>query len=121
MDHTNQSDSKSSLERRVVSRLDAHERASIRRLGEDEDRSETKEYSCGVLDISRNGLRIFTRQTLSLGEEVEISIERAGFRRTHIMLGVVRWLAPSREISGNFIGLEFLNERDLVAWQKTFH
>jgi hypothetical protein len=37
------------------------------------------------------------------------------------MLGVARWLTPSREVSGNFIGLEFLNQRDLAAWRKTFH
>lgn len=119
MRHSHQPGSRSISERRTVSRLDAHEHAVIRRL--EDDGSETKEHSCGVLDISQNGLRLFTRQLLMLGEEVEISIERAGFRRACTMLAAVRWVTPSREISGNFVGLEFLNERDLSIWRKTFH
>lgn len=121
MGNSNPSEPQISAERRAVSRLDAHEHAVIRRLEDDGWRSETKEHSCGVLDISQNGLRLFTRQMLTLGEEVEISIERVGSRRAYTMLAVVRWSTPSREISGNFVGLEFLNERDVSIWRKTFH
>lgn len=110
----------SGADRRSTPRLDSHERAVVRRL-DDESEASSKEYSCGVLDVSQEGLRIFSRQYLSVGDEIEVTIERTGYGRAHTLLGVVRWSTPSLEVSGHFLGVQFLNERDLATWKKTFH
>lgn len=113
--------SKQDVEKRKFPRLRREERAVIRTLAIDGEDVTVSKFYCTAVDISPNGLQIHTKKPFGMGEQVEIAINLQGRGPEHLLSGVTRWIAPSKDEPGYLLGVELIDNRHAESWRHQFH
>jgi hypothetical protein len=75
-----------------------------------------KNLALSLLDISESGARLRTRESLTLGQEVEVSLLPPGCVREHKVAGCIIWCVPTAD--GTYVaGVRFEKRLDYSALQ----
>lgn len=107
--------------RRTIPSLYMEERAIIRtRESQEADPAASKHYAT-ALDLTSQGLQIFSSSKLPMGEILDIDISLQGQDRAHTLKGVARSIAHCDDARGYIISVELVDDQHADRWRRQFH
>jgi hypothetical protein len=107
--------------RRTIPSLYMEERAIIRtRESQDADPAASKHYAT-ALDLTSQGLQIYSTVLLPLGEVLDIDISLQGQDRSHTLKGIARSVAHCDDSRGYVISVDLVDNDHATRWRRQFH
>jgi len=105
---------------RKIPSLHMEERAIIRTLDRHEDAPSAKHYAT-ALDLTSQGLQIYSSTLLPVGEVLDIDITLQGQDRMHTLKGVARSVSQRDDNRGYVISVELVDDKHTANWRRQFH
>ena len=107
--------------RRKTPSLHMEERAIIRTLIVHGDEATVSKHYATALDLSSQGLQIYSITLFPVGEVLEIDIDLQGHGRAHTLKGVARSVTRSDDAAGYVIDVDLVADNNAATWRKQFH
>lgn len=106
---------------RKIPSLHMEERAIIRtwdRHGED---AQASKFYATALDLTSQGLQIYSSAFLPVGEVIDIDITLQGQDSMHTLKGVARSVSQRDDNRGYVISVELVDDQHTHKWRRQFH
>lgn len=107
--------------RRNTYSLDTEERAIIRTWGLAGDASMATTHYATTLDLTTQGLQVYSSTLLPVGEVLDIDVSLQGQERAHKLKGVARSVHKSDDARGYVILVDLIADNNAAFWRLQFH
>jgi hypothetical protein len=106
---------------RKIPSLHMEERAIIRTWDRHGDGAQVSKHYATALDLTSQGLQIYSSTLVPIGEVLDIDISLQGQERTHTLKGVARSVAQRDDNRGYVISVELVDDHHADKWRRQFH
>jgi hypothetical protein len=107
--------------RRKIPSLHMEERAIIRTWDHRGEEAMASKFYATAMDFTQQGLQIYARSPLPIGEVLDIAISLQGQTRSYSLKGVARSISPSDDGKGYVIEVTLVEDKHAGHWRRQFH